>query len=314
MSELRKDYILDRWVIINEHRKKRPQQFKKEHQKIDVTECFFCPGNEETTPPEIGRVEKNGVWQLRWFPNKFAAVVPFGKYALHSKGLFVHAPAYGYHEVIVETPDHSKQLAELPEEQLFEMLKVYGQRITELSKKKDVKYVLVFKNHGPEGGTSLVHSHSQVITVPFVPPQVEEEIVAVRKHKKCPYCDILKKEKKSKRKIIETKSFLAFAPYASRFNYEAWIFPKKHVKSITDIQAVDLKELAKIMKQILVKIQGMDLSFNYFLHYSPAKDNLHFHIEIMPRKSTWAGFELSSGIIINSISPEEAARFYRARK
>jgi UDPglucose--hexose-1-phosphate uridylyltransferase len=147
----------------------------------------------------------------------------------------------------------------------------------------------------------------------MLPPQIVDEVKAAKKFRKCPYCEILKKESKSERKIQETKSFIAFAPYASRFNYEAWIFPKKHIKNITDMADEHFAELAAILKKLLVKIQSLGLSYNYFLHYSPIGENLHFHIELTPRKAVWAGFEHGSNIVINSVSPESAAKFYRER-
>jgi UDPglucose--hexose-1-phosphate uridylyltransferase len=313
MSELRKDYILERWVIINEHRKKRPQQFHKVSQPMAVDKCFFCPGNEETTPKEIGRIESEGIWKIRWFPNLYAAVNTDGSPKIKNAKFFTHGHGYGEHEVVVETPDHGKQLADLSEKDIANVLKVYADRISALSRKKNVQYVLVFKNHGSDGGTSIIHSHSQIVTLPMVPPQIKEEVKASKKFKKCPYCEILKKEASSGRRIQETKSFVAFAPYASRFNYEAWIFPKKHLKNITGLNDTQLLELAKILKRLLVKIQSLGLSYNYFLHYSPQKENLHFHIELTPRKAVWAGFENGSSIIINSVSPESAAKFFRSK-
>jgi len=313
MSELRKDYILNRWVLINEHRKKRPHQFKKPPESVKVKTCFFCPGNEETTPPEIGRVEYKGNWKIRWFPNLFAAVNTKENLKCVNSKHFTHCYGYGYHEVIAETPYHNKQLADLSIEDIKDLLNVYSVRIKELSKRKNVKYVSVFKNHGPEGGTSIVHSHSQIVTLPRIPSLVMDEVEAIKKFKRCPYCDIIKKEKKSQRRIVENHSFVAFAPYASRFNYEAWIFPKKHVRNITEFDDKELLELAFVLKKILIKIKSLGLSYNYYLHYSPMNENLHFHIEVIPREAIWAGFEYSSNIIINSISPESAAKFYRSR-
>ena len=144
-----------------------------------------------------------------------------------------------------------------------------------------------------------------------VPELVKEEIEVCRKHRKCPYCNIVKLESKSKRKIFETKNVLAFAPYASRFNYEAWIFPKQHKRALEELNETELKDFAAAMKKILLKLKKLNASYNFYLHYSPAKENLHFHIEITPRIATWGGFELSTEFTINSVLPEDAARFYR---
>src|SRR3989338_1165726 len=222
MIEVRKDYILDQWVIISEGRGSRPIQFKKVHQKIDG-ECFFCPGKESLTPPEIARFPAKGDWQIRVFPNKFPAVAQ-EKGKTETKGLFRHQPAYGFHEVIVETPNHEDIFSDLSEQRIVDSLKMYAQRVSELSKKKGITYVLLFKNEGREAGTSLIHTHSQVVAYSRVPQRIVDEAKKSTKGKKCLYCDIIKKEAKSPRKVLETKHVVAFCPYASRFNYESWIF------------------------------------------------------------------------------------------
>jgi len=310
MNELRKDYILDRWVIIAEERKKRPREFKKEESEKTVKTCSFCPGNEKLTPKEIGRLEYKNKWKLRWFPNLFSFVEPKCK---KFKSDFKKECAYGFHEVLVETPEHDKQLSDLSEEDIRDVLKVYALRIKELSEDKCVKYVLVFKNNGRQAGTSLVHSHTQIATLDMIPSYVMEKMEAVKKAKKCPYCSIIKKEARSERRIMENKDFIAFAPFASRFNYEAWLFPKKHITNITLLDESKLLNLAKILKRILIKLADINAAYNFYLHYGFNKKglDLHFHIEITPRIATWGGFEYSSGIIINSVSPERAARFYR---
>ncbi len=310
MPELRKDYILDRWVIISENRNKRPKQTEKVlPEKVKL--CFFCQGNEKTTPPEIGRVEEKDSWRVRWFPNKFPFMQEKGKPNLKKARYYTSGPAFGTHEVIVETPDHFKELDDLTVEQVAEILKVYSLRIKTLSKKKDVKYVQLFKNQGNEAGTSLVHTHTQIATLPMIPPQVTEEVKA--QGKTCEYCKIIKKEEKSKRKTFATKNFIAFAPYASRFQYEAWIFPRKHIRNITQMDDDMLHELAAVLHKHLVKLRKINAPYNFYFHYAPKGKDLHFHIEITPRRAKWAGFELASGIIVNAVSPESAARYYRSR-
>src|SRR3989338_7048422 len=192
MGIIRKDYILDRWVYYAVSRKKRPQEFKKVAVKEESKICYFCPGNENLTPPEIGRVEYKGSWKLRWFLNKFPAVEKKGTAKLKLKNFFYESNSYGFHEVIVETQHHKSQLADLPAQQIMELLEVCKFRIKELSALKGVKYVEIFKNHGKDAGTSLVHSHTQVIALPQIPTLVIEEAQAVKKYKKCPYCEIIK--------------------------------------------------------------------------------------------------------------------------
>jgi len=312
MIEVRKDYILDRWSYIASDRGKRVQQFEKSEDLKKDSACFFCPGNENLTPPEIGRVGDSENWLVRWFPNKFSAVdgnadvkiKTFDKYYTAGK-------AFGYHEIIAETPDHKRQLADLNKDEIKEVLQVYSSRMKDLSKRKNIKYVQIFKNSGAEAGTSIIHTHTQIIATTIIPRLVREEIEARKKYKKCPYCDIIKKEEKSARKIYADNNFVAFAPFAPRFNFEAWIFPKKHYKNITELNDTEFESLAKAFKKILSKLASINAPYNFYLHYSPKKEDLHFHFEITPRLNKWAGFELAteSYVIINS--PEDAAKFYR---
>src|SRR3989344_6656215 len=311
MGIIRKDYILDRWVYYATERRKRPRELKNVAVKDDSKTCFFCPSNEHLTPPEIGRVESKGSWKIRWFLNKFPAVEKKGTAKLKSKKFFSEGDSYGIHEVIVETQHHKSQLADLPAQDIRELLEVCKFRIKELSKLKGIRYVEIFKNHGKDAGTSLFHSHTQVTALPQVPTMVMEEANAAKKYRKCSYCEIIKHEAKSERKIFETKNAVAFAPFASRFNYEAWIFVKKHKTSMEELNDEELSDIALILKKILFKFKKINASYNFFIHYSPEKENLHFHIEVCPRIATWGGFELSTNAVINSVLPEDAARFYR---
>ena len=313
MGVIRKDYILDRWVYYASSRVKRPREFKSTTSKEESKICFFCPGSEHLTPPEIGRVEYNGSWKMRWFLNKFPAVDQKKYSKLNPKKFLSETGNYGVHEIIVETNHHKSQLWDLPLKDYIDLLEIYKIRINTLERQKEIKYIDIFKNHGKDAGTSLLHSHSQVMALVQIPGLVSEEISASKKYRKCPYCEIIKMESKSKRKIFETKNVIAFAPFASRFNYEAWIFPKKHKKTLEELNEEELKDFAAAMKKILFKLKKLNASYNFYLHYSPEKENLHFHIEITPRIATWGGFELSTDFIINSVMPEDAAVEYRKR-
>ena len=169
MGIIRKDYLLERWVYYAADRRKTPRDFKSIEVKDSSKVCFFCPWNTHLTPPEIGRVEYKGSWKMRWFLNKFPAVEKEGNAGIKSKKFYSEGDSYGFHEIIVETQHHKSQLADLPVQQIKELLEVYRLRIRELSKLKGIKYVDLFKNHGKDAGTSLVHSHSQVMALAHIP-------------------------------------------------------------------------------------------------------------------------------------------------
>lgn len=310
MGELRKDYILDRWVIIASERAKRPQQFKHEETKEEVGLCYFCPGNEKETPPEVYRMEKNGKWQIRAFPNKFAAVKQEGDPTIRMDNVFyTYSANYGKHMVLAETPEHDKQLWDLTVEEIVLVLRGYIEMLYLMQDDKNIKYTTIFKNHKKEAGTSIVHSHSQIIGYNKIPEEVAREVEASKNYNFCPYCDVIQRERNSLRRCAENENFVAFCPYASRFPFEVWILPKQHVTNLEEIK--DLPGLASMLKTVLSKLKELNAPFNYVLHHTPrAEDKLHFHIEIMPRLTTWAGFEMN-GTVINPQPPEEAAKFYR---
>lgn len=312
--ELRKDYILDKWVYLATDRGKRPREFKQKEVKEKKKICFFCPGNENLTPPEIGRIGSKK-WELRWFPNKFPAVKIEGDPYIQTRNkFFTFSAGYGKHEVLVETNDHEKQLWDLPKERVKQVFEIYNQRIKDLSSLEGIKYVIVFKNHGRAAGTSLVHSHTQIAAVGIVPQKIIEKVEAVKAYDHCPYCDIINVEKGSDRRCFENETMVAFTPYASQFNFEIWVFPKRHVKGLSELKDNEFSDLADVMQKILVKLKGLNVSYNYYLQYAPGKDDLHFHIEVIPRIANWAGFEFCSDAIINSVLPEKAAKFYRGEE
>jgi len=305
--ELRKDYFLNRWVIIASGREKRPKQFQQHH-KAQEGVCFFCPGNEHLTPPEIGRIPQNGQWKFRWFPNKFPAVTREGNSKIQTHNdYYTFASAVGDHQVLVETPDHDKQLWDLPQEDITQILGLYRDRINVLS--KNAHYVVLFKNHGRDAGTSLVHSHTQIMSLNTVPTTIAEE--CLHSKEKCHYCEIIQREKNSERRCFENETCIAFTPYASRFKLEAWIFPKNHHKDLNSFSDQEQKDMAEMLHLTLSKLKSINAPYNYYLHYSPKDENLHFHIELIPRLALWAGFEYASGTVINTLSPEDAAIFYR---
>ena len=228
MAELRKDYILDKYVIISLTRGKRPHQFAKEKKKHNIKIDFFAPGNELMTPAEIGRREDHNGWYIRWFENKFPAVMKEGDYTLKTDNtFFTFAGAVGRHEVIVESPKLEDELADLSINHIKELFEVYRERINELRKKEGIKYVVVFKNHLGPAGTSIAHTHSQIIAYNIIPTNVQEKINLCTSKDKDLYGEIIEIEKNSDRAVFENDSFVSFTPYASRFPMEIWVFPKK---------------------------------------------------------------------------------------
>jgi len=330
MPELRKDPITGRWVIISSDRGKRPTEFADQRTKKRAGFCPFCAGNERTTPHEVLAYRDNGQpngpgWRLRVVPNKFPALQIEGDLNKQGEGIFDKMNGLGAHEVLIENPDHNASLATLPEKAMEEVLWAYRDRMEDLKKDKRFQYTLIFKNEGLIAGATLEHSHSQLIALPIVPIQVQEEIDGCRKHydlkERCIFCDIIRQEMQSRNRIVmETQSFIALAPFAPRFPFETWIMPKRHISCYACTTNDEFKDLAFLLQDTLRRLDKA-LSFppyNYVIHTSPFKEEIndyyHWHIELMPKLTNVAGFEWGSGFYINPTPPEEAAKFLREMK
>jgi UDPglucose--hexose-1-phosphate uridylyltransferase len=330
MPELRKDPITGRWVIISSDRGKRPTEFADQRTKKRGGFCPFCAGNERTTPHEVLAYRENGQpngpgWRLRVVPNKFPALQIEGELNKQGEGIFDKMNGLGAHEVIIENPDHHATLATLPGKAVEEVLWAYRDRMEDLKKDKRFQYTLIFKNEGLLAGATLEHSHSQLIALPIVPIQVQEEIDGCRKHynlkERCIFCDIIRQEMQSRNRIVmETQAFIALAPFAPRFPFETWIMPKRHISCYACSTKDDFKDLAFLLQDTLRRLDKA-LSFppyNYIIHTSPFKEEIndyyHWHIELMPKLTNVAGFEWGSGFYINPTPPEEAAKFLREMK
>jgi len=305
---LRKDYFLDRWVIVAPNRGNRPSDVVgniRQKSTVDV----FGEGNEGLNPDEIGRFMRNGKWVVRWFKNKYPAVTEkMGAEVMPESRFFNSLPAFGFHEVIVESPSRDVQFSQLSPSEIEDVLHVFARRIKELESKDGIKYVSLFKNQGFQAGSSIVHSHTQALAVGFVPKEVQEKLDASRKFLRCPYCAVVDEEKNSARVVLENNDFIAFCPFASRFNYEVWIWPKLHASRFDELK---MDSLSTILKSVLSTLDEKNIDYNMNIIHSPKGEDLHCHVEITPRIARWGGFELASGVVINTISPEDAAKFYR---
>lgn len=336
MPELRKDPVVGRWVIISTERASRPSDFRVAREERKPGPCSFCEGHESETPPEVYAVREEGTspntpgWDVRVVPNKYPALRIEGELDREGMGMCDTMSGVGAHEVIVETPDHTKDLVDLSEDHIVKVLCTYRQRIVDLSGDDRFKYVLVFKNQGKAAGASLQHAHSQLIATPITPKRVKEKLDGAKAYfdykRRCVFCDYIKQETKvfGDRLVAETAHFVALSPFAARFPFEMWILPKRHAADFTCVGGDEVADLAGMLKRVLAKLRIAldDPPFNYVLHMAPFRrprggywttieEDYHWHIELMPRLTSIAGFEWGSGFYINPTSPEVAAQILR---
>ena len=338
-NELRKDYLLNRWVVIATERGRRPTDFAKQKtENAKTAVCPMCVGNENLTPPAImlylkdnGGLrkaqdplvgERPSNWLIRCIPNLYPAFSPpkQPEDTVRIMKSECFGDAVGHHEVIVESPNHDESPADAELPQLELVIHAYIDRLRELSAKSYVKYVSIFRNYGQQAGASLSHAHSQVIATPILPAMIQEELDASKKfyeeHGKCVFCDIIEREAKGPRLIHDDADFAVFAPYASIDPMEFWIVPKKHVANILSLSDAEVAALAKTLKASLKALKDLvnDPPYNYAFHIAAngdADDYYHWHLEVYPKLSIWAGFEISTGTYINTVTPETAAESLR---
>lgn len=323
MPEIRKDLIVSRWVIVATERARRPAAFvDSADQQTDAQNCPFCHTHEQPLLTK-GRVKV------------YKSGTPFfsDSQPLHRQkhGLYEVSTSWGSHEVVVETPEHIANMADLPLEDVQKVFETYAQRMLVHRKDHSIRYVLAYKNYGVAAGSRPIgHARSQIMAVPVNPIRVKDKIAGAKRyfdfHERCLFCDLIRQERRdSQRVILENREFLAITPFASRFPFEVWIIPKRHNCDFAQGIAGNESQLAQMMKDLLLrfKIGLNDPAYNYMIHSAPfeaggdykkyptIEEDYHWHIELMPRLTRVAGFERGTGFYINPIPPEKIAEFLR---
>ncbi len=326
ISELRQDLVTGDWVVIATSRSKRPEEFavkeKIKEQENSEKKCVFCHPDETDQEKSILIYENGSDWSLRVFPNKFPAFSRNNENVNHvDDGPYFKMDGVGHHELVV-TRDHEKSIALLDKLQVAEILDAYQDRYVNLMNQKSVNYIDIFHNHGIEAGSTVSHPHSQLAAIPVISPYVKSELDGAEEYwltnKECAYCTMVNWELKNKKRVIfENEDFLVFCPFASRVAFEVWVMPKKHKPYFERISNEEKLACAEVLQKSLEKIYKAlnNPPYNFYLHTSPCdgKDypHFHWHIEILPHTSTWAGFELSTGIEVSTIEPEVAAEYLK---
>lgn len=333
MPELRQNAVTKSWVVIATERAKRPAKPSLNFCELDLPEhdeqCFFCWGNEYTTPPEVYSYRLDDSepdtpgWLIRVITNKYGALNLDGTFNIQELShLHKFGYAKGVTEVLIETNKHSSWPSRQSLSELSLVLKTYVERYKVISKEEQIKYILIFRNNGALGGASIEHPHSQIIAIPIVPPSVLEELEGAKdfylKQNKCIFCEELQQELAAKTRIVyENDLFVSLEPYASRVPFETLIIPKFHSARFENLDDQQINSLSEVWKATLYKLDaGLENPpYNYFVHTAPTQqsvdDYYHWHLEILPKLTITAGFELGSGVFINITIPEECADFLR---
>lgn len=328
MSELRQNFATKEWVVIATERARRPEEMIRHRERkalaSQVPTCPFCPGNENLTPPEVLRIpaSRDVPWHVRVVPNKFSALSRDTQptRTVHRSRRAVQG--FGIHDVIIETPDHAQVLALMPDSYVAEILRVYKTRYDELSLDPRIAHITIFKNHGLDAGTSLEHPHSQLIATPVISHQVRERFQHALRHfddfGECMFCQMLQEELDEQVRIVMvSEHFVALELYASPAPFCTHIYPRRHMASFGDVSAAEINDLSRMLGSTLARLYyGLaDPDFNFTIRSAPAENvgvkYFHWYLSIIPRLTRVAGFELGSGMFINTVLPEAAAEFLR---
>jgi len=333
MPELRLNLITREWVIIATERALRPEEFYRQNGEAAtpadqcvpapayVDGCPFCPGNEDNTPDEIMRLPQSGEWQVRVTPNKFPALSEHSDKTRLNNGVCHSMGGYGRHEVVIETPSHHGYIANMSLAEIEVLLQTYQIRFHTLYQDPDIEHIIIFKNHGEAAGTSLIHPHSQIIAMPLAPMQVRDRVESCRRYfddtGECLMCaSIMDEISDGSRMLLDTEHFVSFIPYAALSPFHIWIFPKRHEACFGNISEHERADIARHLKHVLERLfVGLNNpGFNYVIRSAAPNanvDDFHWYISLVPRVNQPAGFELGSGMYINSAIPEESAEFLR---
>lgn len=327
MNELRFSRIRGEWVIIASERARRKQEVKEERKRESLPEwkedCPFCPGNEHLTPLDLFSYrDENNRWKLRVIPNKYPVVYAENHGKASDEGFFRRRNATGFHYVIVETPYHNRDIPEMNENEILDLTKAYYETVKYLYKNLWIKSIILFRNHGKEAGTSLIHPHSQIVGLSFVPTHIIDLFEVARRYAhetgRCVYCDTLEAELNAGERIVyQNTHFVAFVPFAAKLPYEVQIMPKAHGSHFTEVSEEALASLGDVLKKVLKGLkQGLDdPAYNLVLHTAPSElrnvEYFHWYIEITPRLTIPAGLEMGSGITVNISLPEENAKLLK---
>ena len=327
--ETRQDPITQQWVACAPARSSRPQKTTAQSpssppDSTPVEGCPFCPGHEQMLPTILWQLDANDdrPWHTRVVPNKFPALTPQNPPREQNHGLYQSRTSYGQQEVVIDTPHHHQDLANMTTQEVDGVLQTYLARYHALRQAQPPLFPFIFRNHGARAGASIAHPHSQIIATHFPPPRIQQEEAAAQERYNeegtCPYCEVISTELETRDRLVSTnETYVLFVPFAARVPYEMWILPRIHEPEFGRLTEDESTALAAILKEAISRLQDRldDPDYNFYvrtaLDYESDAPHLHWSLRIEPRTSVEAGFERSTGIQVNPSIPERDAAVLR---
>jgi UDPglucose--hexose-1-phosphate uridylyltransferase len=321
MSQLRLDPLTGRWIAISLERAERPHAFLTRTLPVEddpSRPCPFCPGHEDLTPPAIATYGE-GAWRVRVVPNKYPAFSGTQPLVVtHLGPVFTQAPAGGAHEIVIFTPDHGRHFPDLDDDEAALVMCAIRDRMDEHARTPGLRYSQPIWNYGREAGASVEHPHGQLLAIPFVPRGLTDELAGFARFQgSCLLCTTIEAELDAgHRLVLETDRVLVVCPFWSGSPFEMLVLPKDHQPHLYDAEAADLAAVGRAVRDALARLKATvgDVAYNAVFHSAPfrVRENYHWHVHLVPKLTTRAGFELGTGVLLNIMPPEMAAEAIRA--
>ncbi|MGB9716487.1 MAG: galactose-1-phosphate uridylyltransferase [Thermodesulfovibrionales bacterium] len=337
MYELRKDLLHGRWIEVLSESKSPLEYILAPTKRPPEVSCVLCEGREKETPKEISSIRRSETppdtpgWWVRAIPSFNPLFRVEGNLDRRAVGIYDRMNNIGANEILIESPKHNIRPEDMGLEQMVKVIKLYKERVADLSRDLRLRYIFIFKNSLLDPWLeSFSHPISFLIATPVIPKNIKDELDYAKQYydykERCIFCDIIREELRTGERIIfETRNFLCFCPYASSFPFESWIIPKKHNCDFHAISGEEVEDMGFALMNILQRLKVIfetEPPLNYFLHTAPNRvprrdqwhtlgDDYHWHLEIVPRLREKSGFEWGSGLFIQTTSPEKAAKYLR---
>jgi UDPglucose--hexose-1-phosphate uridylyltransferase len=321
VSQLRLNPLTGRWVTIAVDRATRPGDLVSQPLPVESgpqRPCPFCPGNEEATPPALESYGTNGTWAVRVIPNLFPAFDGNEPMSVANLGpVFTQATASGIHEVLVFSPDHDASWADLDDRQVGLTMAAIRDRMEDHSRSATVRYTQTIVNHGRAAGASLEHPHGQLLGMPIVPGEIAEEQAGFERFGgDCLLCTTIEAELASTHRLVAyDERVIVLCPYWSGMPYEMLILPRQHCSHLEAADPPDVVAVGRAVRTGIDHLRHLigKVAYNIVFHSAPhrASGAYHWHVHLYPRVTSIAGFEQGTGVLINIVSPEQAAQDLR---
>jgi len=331
MSELRQDPITGEWVIMATERGRRPTDFSKtvrvETEELIDSNCPFCPGNESRTSPEIDAIRPDNVpanaapWDIRVVPNRFAALaIDAPQIDPVSFGYFIQQSGYGYHEVVIESPIHNRNLADCSEEEINLVVDMWRRRFVAIGQDSRIGSICIFRLSGTEVGVSLSHPHSQIMGLPIIYNKLQTITDNCQRFNQdnhtCPVCAMFTRELDlAQRVVCSNNYYLAIVPFASKYPFQIRIIPNAHRSSFGQIQKMsEIEMFSSILKECLERLAKLldNPGYRFCIYSRLPNEDICFHwfAEIQPHL-TRNSLDTLFGFEVNPVSPEMAAATFQ---